>query len=77
MTSWPLAHEWQVRNRALRPFERLIPRQLFVLGGKFAIENLYAADAVEGMRSRAAIAIQIRDLPDGKCIRLVTDTPVD
>jgi hypothetical protein len=44
---------------------RLIPKQPFVLGGPFSIENLYLGDAAEGMRLRAEIARQLEHLPDG------------
>jgi hypothetical protein len=29
------------------------------------MENLYAVDAIEGMRFKADVARQIKDLPDG------------
>ena len=71
-TGWPLAHEWQAINGALPSMKRLLPKTLFVLGGKFECSNLYAGDAVEGMRFRADIAQQIRNLPDGAKIRVRT-----
>jgi hypothetical protein len=40
-----------------------------VTGGAFEIDNLCSADAVEGMRARGSLAVQIRDLPDGAKIR--------
>jgi hypothetical protein len=40
------------------------------LGGEFAVENLYAADALELMRFRGLLARQIRDLPDGAHVTL-------
>lgn len=40
-----------------------------MLGGEFVLDNLYLADAVEGMKLRADIASQIRDLPDGAQIK--------
>jgi hypothetical protein len=46
----------------------------FVLGGEFVLDNMYMADAVEGMRFRADIARQIKDLPDGAEIKLKTDS---
>lgn len=49
---------------------RLLPKQLFVLGGSFDVDNLYALDAVKGMQLRAEIARQIRDLPDGTSVTL-------
>lgn len=70
LTGQPLAHEWQVRHGALLPGRRLAPRQPFVLGGGFVLENLYAAEQVELMRFRGLLAARIRDLPDGAQVRL-------
>ena len=68
LTGYPLAHEWQVRHGAVPPGARLIPRVPFVLGGEFTPENLSLIDAARGMRSRANLAVQIRDLPDGAAV---------
>ena len=65
LTGYPIAHEWQVRHGALVEGQRLVPKQPFVTGGAFDVDNLYAADAIEGMRARGNLAVQIRDLPDG------------
>lgn len=65
-----LAHAWQKQNRPLDLTERLIPRQLLVLGGELTLENLVAKDAAECMRIRGPIAHQIQDLPDGATISL-------
>jgi len=74
LTGQPVAHEWQVRFGPLQARQRLAPRQPFVLGGDFTVENLYAEDAVELMRFRGMLATQIRDLPEGAHVRLkVTD----
>ncbi|MGD9644213.1 MAG: hypothetical protein AB7U73_00785 [Pirellulales bacterium] len=43
------------------------------VGGDYVLENLYALDDVKGMRFRASIANQIRDLPDGTKIRFRID----
>jgi hypothetical protein len=69
-TGYPLAHSWQMENRPLVPGERLLPKTPFVLGGKFELQNLYACRDVEGMRFRALIANQIRNLPDGSQVVL-------
>jgi hypothetical protein len=68
LTGFPLAHEWQLRHGALEAGKRLVPKIPFVTGGAFDVGNLYAADAVEGMRARGNLAVQIRDLPDGASI---------
>lgn len=69
LTGHPLIHEWQVLNGRLPGRQRLMPRIPFVAGGEFAVSNLIAVDAGEAMRIRGAIALQIRDLPDGTQIR--------
>ncbi|MFA1028501.1 hypothetical protein ALP10_01178 [Pseudomonas syringae pv. helianthi] len=70
LTGYPLAHQWQKQNGQLPAGKRLLPKVPFVLGGEFVLDNLYLADAVEGMRFRADVASQIKDLPDGAQIRL-------
>lgn len=69
LTGYPVAHEWQARHGALVEGQRLVPRLPFVTGGAFEIDNLCSAHAVEGMRARGSLAVQIRDLPDGAKIR--------
>ena len=70
LTGFPLAHEWQTQHGMLPAGSRLVPKQPFVLGGEFALENLHALDAVKGMKFRADIAVQVRDLPDGASVEL-------
>jgi len=60
-----LVHEWQAQHGALPSGYRLVPKTPFVLGGDFAIDNLFPLDVVRAMRSRANLAIQIKCLPDG------------
>ncbi|MGI8552314.1 MAG: SMI1/KNR4 family protein [Dehalococcoidia bacterium] len=69
-TGYPLGHAWQQHNGALLPGKRLLPKLPFVLGGEYTLENLYAGDAVAGMRFRGNLAQQLRDLPDGAKVRL-------
>lgn len=69
LTGCPLAAEWQALHGRLLARQRLLPKMPFVAGGGFEIGNLYPLDSVEGMRFRASLAIQIRDLPDGAKIR--------
>lgn len=74
LTGYPLAHEWQKQNGRIPAKKRLLPKIPFVAGGEFVLENLYLVDGVEGMKFRADIANQIRDLPDGAQITFnVTD----
>lgn len=69
LTAYPLAHDWQRRHGPLAPGQRLVPATPFFAGGEFDVENLYAIDAVQGMRARGAVALQIRGLPDDAKIR--------
>lgn len=68
LTGHPIAKEWQRRYGRLAPGRRLIPKQPFVLGGPVSVDNLYDCCDVEGMRARADLAIQIRDVPDGTAV---------
>lgn len=69
-TGWPLASEWQKKHGPLKPGQRLMPKIPFVTGGEYSLDNLWAGDAVEGMRFKGSIARQIRDVPEGSSIRL-------
>jgi len=64
-TGYSLAHEWQEHNGILANDTRLMPQTPFVCGGQFELGNLVAINAISGMRSRANLARQIVDLPDG------------
>jgi hypothetical protein len=68
LTGFPLAEEWQKRFGALPTGARLLPKTPFVLGGEFAINNLFAGDAVTGMRMRGDVALQLQDHPDGTTV---------
>jgi len=70
-TGWPFAKKWQSENGPLDHGKRLMPKTPFVLGGEYSTDNLWAGDAVEGMRFKANIARQISDLPDGTRIKLL------
>ncbi len=71
-TGHRLAHEWQEIHGPLQAGLRLVPKLPFVLGGEYVVTNLYAMNAVESMRYRADIALQIRDAPDGTSVMLKT-----
>jgi hypothetical protein len=50
----------------------------FFLGGACSMENLWAGDAVEGMRFKADLAIQTINSPDGTQVRIVlTEKPTN
>lgn len=69
LIGYSLAHEWQKNNGVLPENKRLLPKRPFVAGGEFDIDNLYLCGSVEGMKLRASIANQIKDLPDGAQIQ--------
>jgi len=48
-----------------------MPKIPFFLGGTYSMENLWCGDAVEGMRVKADLAIQTRNVPDGDQVRIV------
>jgi hypothetical protein len=76
-TGWPLSQQWIQAHGNLPAHCRLSPKRLFVMGGSFTLDNLFAIDAVEGMRFRGDIARQIRKLPDGTKIKIVrADEPL-
>jgi hypothetical protein len=69
-TGYPLAHEWQKTHRRLKEGERLLPKMPFILRGAYALDNLYVLDSVKGMKYRASIAKQLRDVPDGSKVKI-------
>jgi hypothetical protein len=58
------------KNGSLPMNKRLLPKIPFVVGGDFAVENLYLVDSVQGMKVRANVAQQINNLPDGVKINI-------
>jgi hypothetical protein len=68
-TGFPLAEEWQWRHGRLKPTHRLIPKVPFTFGGDYDLANLYAADVLQAMRTRATIWRQTRHLPPGTRVR--------
>src|SRR5260370_16262680 len=62
-TGYLLAHGWQLANRPLNPGERLVPKTLFVTGGGFPKQNLYAVDSRKGMRVPGHLSPPIKDPP--------------
>jgi hypothetical protein len=69
-TAWPLAHEWQTLHRGLRPDERLLPKQPFVLGGDYVVENLSVVGCRSAMAYWARLYKATRNVPDGGRISL-------
>jgi hypothetical protein len=68
-SGYELAHAWQIQHRPLAEGERLVPKVPFVIGGKYELDNLYAAPVIDAMRFRGSLARQLAKVPDG--------TPID
>ena len=64
-TGHSIASQWELEVGPIEPGRRLLPKQPFVVGGGYDIDNLYSGQSLEGMRFRAYLASQIHDLPDG------------
>jgi hypothetical protein len=73
-TGWPFAREWQARNGPLPRGKRLMPITPFFLGGAFEIGNLWAGDALQGMRAKGDLAVQTKSLPEGTVVKLRVGT---
>jgi hypothetical protein len=69
-TGWPFIHDWQEKNGPLPHGKRLMPKTPFFLGGEYQIGNLWAGNALDGMRLKADLAMQTRDVSDGAPVRL-------
>jgi len=70
VTMHPLVSKWQQINGPLSFKETLVPKRLFVTGGAYEAENLYAVDSVGSINFRGDIALQIKELPGGAKIRI-------
>jgi hypothetical protein len=69
-TGWPFIREWQAKNGPLPLGKRLMPKTPFFLGGEYKVENFWAGNPLEGMRFKADIAMQTRNLPEGAQVKL-------
>ena len=69
MTGYPIAHRWQEVYGQVPNGKRLVPKTPFVLGGEYAVENLYLLDATRAMQLMGDIATQIKNLPEGSKIK--------
>jgi hypothetical protein len=72
-TGWTFAHEWQKEHGPFPAGKRLMPKKPFFLGGDYNLANLWAGDSLEGIRFKADLARQTRELPDGATLRLHID----
>ncbi|MCE0829061.1 SMI1/KNR4 family protein [Buttiauxella sp. A2-C2_NF] len=71
LTGCSLANAWQKINGELPAGYRLVPKIPFIAGGQYDLDNLYLSKSYESLKSRANIALQIRDIPDGGSIQIV------
>ncbi|MDF7675119.1 hypothetical protein PT277_05050 [Acetobacteraceae bacterium ESL0709] len=72
MTGYPIAHEWQISYGVIPRGARLVPKIPFVAGGAYELDNLYVCSSWESLKARAYIAEQIRTVPDGSKIKIIT-----
>lgn len=76
-TGEPLAHAWRAAHGPLEPGRRLVPKVPFVVGSAYSVDNLYACEDAAGMRLRAAVARQLRGVPDSARVVFRPHTPGD
>ncbi|MFJ9781053.1 hypothetical protein ACIRSS_15800 [Amycolatopsis sp. NPDC101161] len=67
------ATAWQDERGALGHDQRLIPLQMFTMGGTYDFDNLVAKDAITCMRIRGPLAQTIHDLPDGAQVHVMAE----
>jgi hypothetical protein len=67
-TAWPLAHEWQVANGPIGPHQRLLPKQPFILGGDYTVDNMRLVDRTIAMENWGRLFQATRRIPDGELI---------
>ncbi len=69
-TGYPVLAGWESKHGKLLNGKRLIPRQLFMLGGEYHSDNMTCMTDLHGMLVRAELWHAIKDLPDGTSIVL-------
>jgi hypothetical protein len=69
-TGWELAMNWQRDNRLLHSYERLLPRQPFVLGGEYDVGNLVPRDLKEALSLYARLSARVEALEDGEAVAI-------
>jgi hypothetical protein len=70
LTGWPLAREWKLQHGSIPRGKRVVPRQPFVIGGDYSVDNLMLMEEQTAMSFYAALARQIKDLPEGTEVQL-------
>lgn len=72
-TGAPVLAAWEQQHQSIEVGYRLIPKQLFMLGGQFHSTNMVPKRDVEGLRARAQIWALTKDLPDGERLSFKID----
>ena len=67
-TGAPVLAAWERKNHPIGVGYRLIPKQLFMLGGEFHSDNMICKLDLDGMIARAQFWKMTKDLPDGEKI---------
>jgi hypothetical protein len=67
-TGAPVLAAWERKNSPIQIGHRLVPKQLFMLGGEFHSNNMVCMKDLEGLRVRAQFWKMTKDLPDGQKI---------
>jgi hypothetical protein len=63
-TGHKIAKAW-INSDKLTYGQRLSAKIPFILGGNYALDNLFASDYPKFIKSAASIAMQVHNLPDG------------
>lgn len=69
-TGYSTAVAWQDEYGPIPEGKRLFPKTPFVFGGEIKWDNLYVGDPVERLRFGGYTANRLRDVPDGKKMRI-------
>lgn len=67
-TGAPVLAAWERKNQPIKVGQRLVPKQLFMLGGDFHSDNMVCKSDVEGLSIRSQFWKMTKDLPDGQKI---------
>jgi hypothetical protein len=72
-TGAPVLAAWEEERAPIPVGHRLVPRQLFMLGGAFHSDNMLCKPDMEGLRVRAQLWRMTKDIPDGQKIVFKVD----
>lgn len=79
LTGWPVLRAWQDKHGHLRRGHVLVPAIPFGMAGQgfdsYDVTNLQAMDAVTGMRYRADLYLQLKNIPPGTKVQLRVSKP--